>query len=75
MNKLSFKIGLLFFVFIVMIEAFLFVILYQNLAEERVDEIMNNLLARGNTHRDVLEDHYDSSTLEHVWYYGVTIAI
>lgn len=66
MNKLSFKIGLLFFVFIVMIEAFLFVILYQNLAEERVDEIMNNLLARGNTHRDVLEDHYDSSTLEHV---------
>src|SRR5699024_12832342 len=27
---------------------------------------MNSLLARGNTHRDVLEDHFDTSTMEHV---------
>lgn len=66
MNKLSFKIGLLFFVFILLIESFLFFILYTNLANDRIDEVMNSLLARGNTHRDVLEDHFDRPTLEHV---------
>jgi len=65
-NKLSFKIGLLFFVFILIIETFLFFILYANLANDRIDEVMNSLLARGNTHRDVLEDHFDQPTLEHV---------
>lgn len=65
-NKLSFKIGLLFFIFILIIESILFFILYTNLANDRVDEVMGSLLARGNTHRDVLEDHFDQSTLEHV---------
>src|SRR5690625_4555532 len=65
-NKLSFKIGLLFFVFILIIESILFFILYINLANDRIDEVMNSLLARGNTHRDVLEDHFDRPTLEHV---------
>ncbi|HLR42484.1 MAG TPA: HAMP domain-containing sensor histidine kinase [Pseudogracilibacillus sp.] len=65
-NKLSFKIGLLFFVFILIIESVLFFILYTNLANDRIDEVMNSLLARGNTHRDVLEDHFDRPTLEHV---------
>lgn len=65
-NKLSFKIGLLFFVFILVIESLLFLILYINLANVRVDEVMNSLLARGNTHRDVLEDHFDQGTLDHV---------
>lgn len=65
-NKLSFKIGLLFFVFILIIETFLFFILYTNLANDRIDEVMESLLARGNTHRDVLEDHFDQPTLDHV---------
>src|SRR5690625_2578254 len=65
-NKLSFKIGLLFFVFILIIESFLFFILYTNSANDRIDEVMNSLLARGNTHRDVLEDHFDRATLKHV---------
>ncbi len=65
-RKLSFKIGLLFFVFILIIETFLFFTLYINLANDRIDEVMNSLLARGNTHRDVLEDDFDASTLEHV---------
>ncbi len=65
-NKLSFKIGLLFFVFILVIESFLFFILYINLANDRIDEVMDSLLARGNTHSDVLEDHFDQSTLDHV---------
>ncbi|GLO65073.1 sensor histidine kinase [Oceanobacillus kimchii] len=65
-NKLSLKIGLLFFVFILVIESFLFLILYTNLANDRIEEVMDNLLARGNTHSDVLEDNFESPTLEHV---------
>ncbi|AQQ55294.1 sensor histidine kinase [Planococcus lenghuensis] len=66
MNKLSLKIGLLFFVFLLISEALLFFVLYNNLAHERVDEIMDNLLARGNTHSSVLEDNFNESTLTHV---------
>ncbi|TFB25015.1 HAMP domain-containing histidine kinase [Filobacillus milosensis] len=66
MNKLSFKIGMLFFVFIVLVEVLLFFVLYTNLANNQVDEVMDNLLARGNTHRDVLEDNYSRSTMDHV---------
>ncbi|WP_217587671.1 sensor histidine kinase [Lentibacillus saliphilus] len=65
-NKLSLKIGLLFLVFMLLIETFLFFVLYYNLADDRIDEVMESLLARGNTHRDVLEDHFDESTLQHV---------
>src|SRR5699024_1181614 len=37
-----------------------------NLVNERIDEVMDNLLARGNTHSAVLEDNFNRSTLEHV---------
>ena len=65
-NKVSLKIGLLFFVFIVIIESILFFTLYVTLVNERVDEVMGNLLARGNTHSEVLEGSYENATLEHV---------
>ena len=65
-SNLSFKIGILFFIFILIIETFLFFVLYTNLANDRIDEVMNRLLARGNTHRDVLEQNFDEVTLEHV---------
>ncbi|MEC5425328.1 ATP-binding protein [Virgibacillus sp. C22-A2] len=66
LNKLSLKIGLLFFVFIIIIETFLYFVLYTNLANERIEEVMANLLARGNTHSAILEENYNQSTLEHV---------
>ncbi len=65
-NKLSLKIGLLFFIFILIIEAFLFATLYFTLVNERVDEVMENLLARGETHSEVLEDSFEEMTLAHV---------
>lgn len=65
-RSLSFKIGMLFLVFILIIEVFLFFILYMNLTNHRVDEVMESLLARGNTHRDVLEDQFDHPTIDHV---------
>jgi signal transduction histidine kinase len=65
-NRLSLKMGALFFVFILIIGGLLYFILYINLANERINEIINNLLARGNTHSDVLEDHFDETTMNHV---------
>ncbi|KHF27754.1 Alkaline phosphatase synthesis sensor protein PhoR [Anoxybacillus sp. BCO1] len=66
MRKLSFKLGLLFFVFVLGIETVLFVALYVTLVHAKVDEEFEQLLARGNNHRAVLESHYDEVTLEHV---------
>jgi signal transduction histidine kinase len=66
MRKISFKLGLLFFLFILGIEAILFASLYVTLVHSRINEEFEQLLARGNSHRDVLEKNYDPSTLEHV---------
>ncbi|PDM40718.1 two-component sensor histidine kinase [Parageobacillus yumthangensis] len=66
MRKISFKLGLLFFVFVLGIETVLFVSLYVTLVHSRINEEFEQLLARGNSHRDVLEKNYDPSTLEHV---------
>ncbi|SEQ95744.1 HAMP domain-containing protein [Virgibacillus subterraneus] len=64
--KLSFKIGFLFFVFILIIESLLFFVLYTNIANERIEDVLDNLLARANTHSEVLELNLNESTLEHV---------
>lgn len=65
-NKLSLKIGMLFFVFILIVQSVLFIFLYTNLANERIDEVLSGLLARGNSHRDVLEKSFETVTLKHV---------
>ncbi|WP_214782765.1 HAMP domain-containing sensor histidine kinase [Exiguobacterium sp. s183] len=66
LNRLALKIGLLFFVFIIIIELVLFLTLYVTFVNERVDEVMTNLLERGNTHSEVLEDNFEPATLNHV---------
>lgn len=65
-RKISFKLGLLFFVFVLGVEAVLFASLYVTLVHSRINEEFEQLLARGNSHRDVLEKNYNPSTLEHV---------
>ncbi|MUK89215.1 HAMP domain-containing protein [Ornithinibacillus sp. L9] len=65
-NKLSLKIGCLFFIFILVIESFLFFILYSGLVNDRIEEVMENLLVRGETHTEVLVDDFESTTMEHV---------
>ncbi|KGX91473.1 sensor histidine kinase [Pontibacillus marinus] len=66
MNKLSFKLGMFIFIFMIIVEAILFFFLYKSLADNRIEEVMDNLLSRGNSHRDVLEKRFDESTLNHV---------
>ncbi|GGF25537.1 two-component sensor histidine kinase [Halobacillus andaensis] len=65
-NKISVKLGLLFFILILLVEFILFVILYTSISNDRIDEVMEQLLARGNSHRDVLEKNFNASTLDHV---------
>ncbi|SES27016.1 sensor histidine kinase [Salisediminibacterium halotolerans] len=65
-NKLSLKIGLLFFVFILIIESILFIFLYFNLVNDRVDELLDGILIRGDNHRDVLEQSFTEETVHHV---------
>ncbi|MEC1770509.1 sensor histidine kinase [Schinkia azotoformans] len=66
MNKLSIRLGLLFFIFILLIETMLFFFLYQGIISERIQSETGNLLARGTTHRNVLEKNFQESTIEHV---------
>jgi signal transduction histidine kinase len=66
MNKMSIKLGILFLVFILLIESMLFFFLYLFITSERVENETDNLLARGMTHRDVLEKSFDMTTIEHV---------
>ncbi len=65
-NKVSIKLGLLFLVFILVIEAGLFFYLYTGLANTRISEELESLRVRGNSHREVLEQHRDPVTLSHV---------
>ena len=66
MNKLSIRLGLLFFIFILLIETMLFFFLYQGIISERIQSETGNLLARGTTHRNVLEKNFQETTIEHV---------
>lgn len=66
MNKLSVRLGLLFFIFILLIETMLFFFLYQGIISERIQSETGNLLARGTTHRNVLEKNFQETTIEHV---------
>ncbi|WP_326946922.1 sensor histidine kinase [Bacillus alveayuensis] len=65
-NKLSFKLGTLFFVFILLIESMLFIFLYYSIVSERVQSETENLLLRGRSHRDVLEKNFNPITIKHV---------
>ncbi|MCI2256594.1 HAMP domain-containing histidine kinase [Domibacillus sp. PGB-M46] len=65
-TKLSLKIGFLFFACILLIESLLFYTLYATLVNDRVDEVMESLLARGETHSAVLASSFEEETIEHV---------
>ncbi|MBE4906929.1 HAMP domain-containing protein [Bacillus luteolus] len=66
MNKISYKLGLLFFSFIILVEVILFYFLYSGLLDSRIEEELAALRARGESHRHVLEQSLDDMTIEHV---------
>ncbi|WP_257345720.1 sensor histidine kinase [Pseudalkalibacillus decolorationis] len=65
-DKISVKLGTLFLITILLIETILFVFLYYGLLSNRIEDETNSLLARGNSHRDVLAKHFEDVTLDHV---------
>lgn len=64
--KISLKLGLWFFVCIVLIETISMLYLHNHVIHSRVSQELQSLKARGNSHRDVLEISYDDSTLHHI---------
>jgi signal transduction histidine kinase len=66
MKKISMKVGFYFLLVTLLIEAILFISLYTTLVHSRVQEEIGALLARGNSHRDVLQKHFDDTTISHV---------
>lgn len=64
--KISIKLGLWFFICIFIIETCSMLYLHRNVVHSLVHEELNSLIARGNSHRDVLEDSFDTTTLHHI---------
>lgn len=66
LNKISLKLGSWFFFVVLLLEAFLFFYLHNNIVETRIEEELTALQARGNSHRDVVEKSYKRETLHHI---------
>ncbi|MEB1806077.1 MAG: HAMP domain-containing histidine kinase [Bacillaceae bacterium] len=64
--KFSIKLGLWFFVCILIIESVSMLFLHNNVVQSLVDEELHSLQARGNSHRDVLEMSFNHETLHHI---------
>lgn len=65
-KSISLKIGLLFFILMTIIELSLFFVLYTNISTYQIDDVLEGLLSRGSSHRNVLEKKFDQATLNHV---------
>ncbi|USK62391.1 HAMP domain-containing histidine kinase (plasmid) [Peribacillus asahii] len=66
MNKISLKFGLWFLGAMLILEVCLFFFLHTSIVGSRIEEELNALQARGNSHRDVLENAYNKETLHHI---------
>ncbi|WP_108672411.1 sensor histidine kinase [Peribacillus acanthi] len=64
--KISLKLGLWFFICILLIESTSMIFLHSNVIHSRINEELQELKSRGNSHRDVLEISSDSETLKHI---------
>jgi two-component system, OmpR family, sensor histidine kinase ArlS len=64
--KISFKIGLVFFVSIFLLESISMFFLHNNIIHSRVHEELNALQNRGNNHREILEDAFYEETVKHI---------
>ncbi|WP_400241599.1 sensor histidine kinase [Niallia sp. JL1B1071] len=66
MNKLSLKIGILFFCIIFGLITLMLFLLHEAVVENRVQEELDALQSRGNSHRTVLEKHFNKEIIDHV---------
>ena len=66
MNKISIKIGLLFFLAIFILEGISMVFLHNNIIHSTVHEELSSLQTRGNNHREILEASFHDETIRHI---------
>ena len=66
MKRISFKIGMLFFIAIFIIEAISMFMLHDNIIHSRVHDELSSLLTRGNNHREILEASFQEETIKHI---------
>lgn len=66
MNKISFKIGLFFFLSVLILEAISMFFLHNNIIHSRVHDELSALQTRGNNHREILEASYHDETIRHI---------
>src|SRR4030095_10408312 len=66
MNKLSVKLGILFFVILFGLIAFMFVFLHTEIADTRIQQELQTLQSRGNSHKAILEKQFDHEMIDHV---------
>ncbi len=66
MNKISTKLAAAFIISFLIMDTLLMVYLHQTITHARIDEELDRLLETGSNHRDVLEDNYSETTLEHI---------
>ncbi|MBT2659526.1 HAMP domain-containing sensor histidine kinase [Bacillus sp. ISL-45] len=66
MDRISFKIGAVFFITILLVESVLFYYLHSSIIHSRIDEELASLQTRGNNHRDILETSYTQETIHHI---------
>lgn len=64
--KFSTKLGLWFFICLLIIESVSMFVLHRHVVDSLVKEELDSLLARGNSHRDVLETSFTPETLQHI---------
>ncbi|WP_286184455.1 HAMP domain-containing sensor histidine kinase [Bacillus sp. SD075] len=64
--KISFKLGLSIFICILIMETISMIYLHNKVIHSRINQELESLKARGNSHRDVLEITYSDSTLQHI---------
>ncbi|MBT2693203.1 HAMP domain-containing sensor histidine kinase [Bacillus sp. ISL-55] len=66
MDRISLKIGAVFFITILLVEGVLFYYLHSSIIHSRIDEELASLQTRGNNHRDILETSYSKETIHHI---------
>lgn len=64
--KISFKLGLWFFICLFIIESSSMLFLHRTVVHSRILQELDSLKARGNSHREALEISSDLSTLHHI---------
>jgi signal transduction histidine kinase len=64
--KISTKLTLYFTTVVFILFIFILFYLHDSIVNSRIEEKLNSIQSRGESHRDVLEDQYSKQTLQHI---------